>query len=78
MRIGNATRGLDDVSLREAADHLIGTEIAGEQFCGIDPYHILAIFPADHFDPIDAGNAMQARHDIVKCDVGEFAQRTDF
>ena len=77
MRIDHAPGGLDDVRLGEPADHIVGREIVREHPRRIDAHDIFAIFAADHLDPIDAGDAMQARHEIVKCDVGEFGQGAD-
>ncbi len=74
MLIEQAARGRDHIGLLEPGHHLVGRESVREHPRRVQPHHVLAVLRADHLDPEDAGDAMEARDKVVESDVGELGQ----
>ena len=74
MLIEQAARGRDHVGLLEPGHYLVGRESVRKHPRRVQPHHVLAVLRADHLDPEDAADTMEAWDEVVKCDVGKLGQ----
>ena len=74
MRVEHAPGGFDHVGLGQSGDDILRRELVLQHPRRIQPHDIFAVLGADDFDAIDAGDPMQARHQIVLRDIGQFGQ----